>query len=988
MTSLNRKSASGLSVRAGRVAFAAASMVVAMCAGTVWGQVRVSGLEHMPIGGATFDPPVERRLPVRNLGSSGEDGVEVRFNSRWGGAVRVDLDELLIPSPAAREIRIRPRGWDGTVKGSTRLASRPPDGTPGSSLDLDCDFAAVGATTVRVTVRDQFGNVVLNGVRAGSGVQCVVSAVADGVQIPSVRHAIKTKGTGADANRTVVMEFDGLTCEVSGLSSIPLHEVRSIEISPETCSACDTWLGTEAMLVTGSGVSQCVVSDASVGTFGVSSHALGLAYIDEECANPADCDNVRRLHVSHLDATLQDGVAIDLDDDGVGGSVSYARQCCRGHVIIMKAFDDEGGEVSRLSQVDDDVSGGTIVTCDATMTGATEMQVTFRDAGGAVLHSSRELTGVLALACTGGPEADERRCACVHGVWSLSTSVPDTYVLPDGTAVAGASSVHFYPIGGTSTGTGLHSLHFIGNDIAGPIDIRPINDPPSSVRVRGIQGVAMDKGLIAEQTDGSVIVSVPCCDDDGDSIPDGIEMRTTSAIGGTVTVSLAKLMENSSQSSREIRIRPRGWDGTVKGNIRMSSGGGGGAGGSFHVEADFADMGAVEVQWEARDVDGALLGSGTVAGSTLGGITVTPEPDATLLMPALMKAKEKANRMSCSMVMPDDDCDVTGLTPDALHNVRSIEFAPVEPAGSPPWSDLDAMQVTFSGMESLHVLDASLLTFGAQVQGIRDTQVGEVCDDGNTCDSSRKIRAENLGSSGQDGVEFRLGNPLVNEVGIGVDGASMSVARGNCCRGHVIIMKAFDDEGQEAMRMTQGSDEGGTSHTMEFDWSARGVGTLTHIGRLLDGDGNPLSSFEITGSTLAFGYVAPCDAGSDRGVRCDGNEFVVELCDGPATVFVQGMPVANVRSVSVTLAGEAAAVHSVQVTGNPTDFIEISNFAVIEGEPPCPADFDGDGTKTVADIFAFLAAWFAQQPAAYNFGGQTGVPAIFAFLSAWFAGCP
>ncbi len=56
--------------------------------------------------------------------------------------------------------------------------------------------------------------------------------------------------------------------------------------------------------------------------------------------------------------------------------------------------------------------------------------------------------------------------------------------------------------------------------------------------------------------------------------------------------------------------------------------------------------------------------------------------------------------------------------------------------------------------------------------------------------------------------------------------------------------------------------------------------------------------------------------------------------------------------------------------------------------PTCPADYDGNGQVQVADIFAFLAAWFAGEPAAFEFGGTPGVPAIFAFLAAWFAGCP
>ncbi len=57
--------------------------------------------------------------------------------------------------------------------------------------------------------------------------------------------------------------------------------------------------------------------------------------------------------------------------------------------------------------------------------------------------------------------------------------------------------------------------------------------------------------------------------------------------------------------------------------------------------------------------------------------------------------------------------------------------------------------------------------------------------------------------------------------------------------------------------------------------------------------------------------------------------------------------------------------------------------------PSCPADFDGVGGVTVQDIFGFLNAWFAGDPAS-DFDGVGGVTVqdIFAFLNAWFAGCP
>ena len=56
----------------------------------------------------------------------------------------------------------------------------------------------------------------------------------------------------------------------------------------------------------------------------------------------------------------------------------------------------------------------------------------------------------------------------------------------------------------------------------------------------------------------------------------------------------------------------------------------------------------------------------------------------------------------------------------------------------------------------------------------------------------------------------------------------------------------------------------------------------------------------------------------------------------------------------------------------------------------CVADYDCSGTVNVPDIFAFLSAWFANDPAT-DFDGSglpVAVPDIFAFLSAWFAGCP
>ncbi|HVZ36713.1 MAG TPA: GC-type dockerin domain-anchored protein, partial [Polyangiaceae bacterium] len=54
----------------------------------------------------------------------------------------------------------------------------------------------------------------------------------------------------------------------------------------------------------------------------------------------------------------------------------------------------------------------------------------------------------------------------------------------------------------------------------------------------------------------------------------------------------------------------------------------------------------------------------------------------------------------------------------------------------------------------------------------------------------------------------------------------------------------------------------------------------------------------------------------------------------------------------------------------------------------CPADFDGNSTVNVSDIFAFLRAWFAHSASADIDGNSVvNVSDIFAFLRHWFAHC-
>ncbi|MBX3407048.1 MAG: hypothetical protein KF869_09815 [Phycisphaeraceae bacterium] len=971
----------------GVMLFGAAAAVLAgvgLCAGSASGQIRVSGLEHMPIGGATFDPPVERRLPVRNLGSSGEDGVEVRLNSRWGGSVSIDLDELLIPSPAEREVRIRPKGWDGTVKGSVRVASRPPDGTPGSSLDLECDLTAVGASTVRVRLRDQAGNTAASRVVAASSVQCVVQVVLPpDIVVPTCSVAIKTKGTGAESNRVITIGFGASTASVSGLFPATLHEVSSMEFEPETCSACDTWLGTESLLVTAGGVSQCVVSDVSVGTFAVSSHAIGVAHVDEMCANVADCDNARRIRVNNLGSSGQDGVAIDLHGGAVGGgagggsggAVTLRKGELSGHVTLMKAFDDEGAETGRVSNHHDTFQNRQYLEYLGIEAGADEVTVSLRDAADLEIvrhtipgphHAVRVVTGAPGV---------EQRWSCHSGRWGMEFPIAFTIELGDGTVHGGVRSVHFLPSGGSS----LHrcrELHVLANAAAEPVEVLSVDPAAARVRFDGLAVEAVGAAVMSHTADGALRVASPCCL--GSSGEDGVEVHMRSQFGASVGLDVAPL-RGASSSSAQVRIRRRGWDGAIYGNHRMSSVPG--VPDAIDLTLDYSAMGATGYEWVAVREGGRTVGAGQVSEIVVRIIPNGGGGGGGGGGPAVWRAigtKGTGIKLYDEFDFGGEVCLVTGLGASPLTDVVALRVQPIECPGCAPWVDLESTEVTFQGMESMDLHGTALHTFDVSCRGVDGASLMEWDDQGQIT-----MKVDTSYSSVPSGVSM----DWVHAGGQSAPGAQLSVAAGNCCRGHVIIMKAFDDEGGEAMRVAQSSDAGGASHTMEFDWSARAGGPFAATVTLSNGDGATLAQFAASGPTHSLAYVGPCDASAPRRVRCDGPDFEIEVCDAPVTVFAQGMPVANVRSVRVTVQDNGTLFRGIEITGNPTDYLEISGFAVIE-PPACAADFDGNGTREVGDIFAFLSAWFAGQPAAVNFGGTPGVPAIFAFLTVWFAGCP
>ena len=105
-------------------------------------------------------------------------------------------------------------------------------------------------------------------------------------------------------------------------------------------------------------------------------------------------------------------------------------------------------------------------------------------------------------------------------------------------------------------------------------------------------------------------------------------------------------------------------------------------------------------------------------------------------------------------------------------------------------------------------------------------------------------------------------------------------------------------------------------------------------------------------------------------------------CSAPATVVCcRGVTCAVIAAVDCTA---PAGIGISNFTGTSCT----GQSAIFAG--CCYADFNKSGVKDVADIFAFLSAWFANSPFSDVGGDGTGtrdVSDIFQFLSAWFVGC-
>ena len=341
--------------------------------------VVVHGLAHQPLGQAVVEPAPGQTgaVLVSNIGAAGDDGVEIVLNSAYGGNAALDIPALLnIPGATFGSAL---RGWDGVVYGVQSLVSNG-DGTG----TLVFDFTDLGAPEIRVVEYAESGVVISDTTYAGP---ILAKPWVPNFTCPDGGTPVPVWGWRRVCPTCPEFWWIGWACIGTGPTTTYTYESHRMVVTPTFPPGVPAPLGFESMSITASGLSSLTVSDASLATFNVQSWGLGQAGLSEQCDAPGGClPGDQQLFADNLGSSGNDGVAIDIGPNIGGFSVGIGKgTCCRGHVIIMKAFDDEGREQRITRTQIDELEDVEELDADFSSMGATGFILTLFDGMGGVL---------------------------------------------------------------------------------------------------------------------------------------------------------------------------------------------------------------------------------------------------------------------------------------------------------------------------------------------------------------------------------------------------------------------------------------------------------------------------------------------------------------------------------------------------------------------------------------------------------------------------
>ncbi|QOJ13581.1 MAG: hypothetical protein HRU75_02515 [Planctomycetia bacterium] len=433
------------------------------------GQVYSSGVLHAAAGGTDLTPISSSRLRCTDTSGAGGVHLEAHTFSAWGGGVSADLTPLIGTFSTSGEIKIRYKGWDGTIKGTLRVMTNP-----GGVIHEEYDFSAIDASAVSWKLLDEHDRVLADGTVAGPVLAWTVQAPADAdcnKCFASMERAPGGGGGGGGGSAGIMRDarqgFFDIAVSVSGMGTPPVNGVHSIVVSPEPCAGLPedcppTWLDIASLEIETIGIPELDLLDAHLSPFGAQCYGVGAAHLEETCGPgiPSCAPSERRLEVRNLGHSGEDGVEIRGRAPGStsgssgsnGGAVAKSKKCPEcppGHVTLMKAYDDASTEVMRVMEMENPASGDIDVSVSADGMGSTHVEALLHDMGGvviggAVLSASDSLHHA---GCPGGASTMEwRGIVYVYG----GCDGPMEVFLPGGGSVPGVSHVSLRPIAPSS----------------------------------------------------------------------------------------------------------------------------------------------------------------------------------------------------------------------------------------------------------------------------------------------------------------------------------------------------------------------------------------------------------------------------------------------------------------------------------------------------------------------------------------------------------
>ncbi|TWT46008.1 hypothetical protein RAS1_24460 [Phycisphaerae bacterium RAS1] len=401
----------------------------------------VSGLLHQTLNGVSITNVQGRRLTACCLGSSGQDGVEIQLNSAWGGATAVEIQHAFVPGS---EMRIRPRGWDGTIKGTVRMT-----GSSGGST-LTADFSDMGATSLHYEDYDANGALVGQGEFPVGGIEMIPPCINPPGSVP-FWYFLATWNPNTQS-WVFTLQF---RCIVPGPPDDSSTN-RTIVLTPGLPPGTPVLAGLASLEITGTDAGELQLRDGSLHTLGLECWGLGQGHLSETCDNPGGCTPEEiTLRCDNIGSSGQDGVAIDLGHDAGSLSLRSKRcpDCPPGHVTLIKVYDNEQRVMMSAASSDNQATGATDLTLDYTGIDALEYEVVLYDENDNEIGGAFVLSGLQAIAYWDQCPPPRRATWFCQGYkcWLIACVDPMEFVLPGGGVVPGVARASFEPLNHTGS---------------------------------------------------------------------------------------------------------------------------------------------------------------------------------------------------------------------------------------------------------------------------------------------------------------------------------------------------------------------------------------------------------------------------------------------------------------------------------------------------------------------------------------------------------